>query len=194
MKRTFRMIGNAIYWFVFSVFLLMLIMVVSSRVSGQEPELFGYQFKTVLSGSMEPTFKTGSLILVKKAENPTILEKHDVITFRQNEMNIITHRIMEVIKQGENVLYRTKGDHNENEDMNPVNSQNVLAVYSGITIPLVGYLLKYASSPLGIGLLLIIPGLLLLVYSAWTIYQALRQLVEKTRAIAAMEEKQTIIS
>lgn len=30
-----------------------------------EPQVFGYQLKTVLSGSMEPEIKTGSIIAVK---------------------------------------------------------------------------------------------------------------------------------
>ncbi|MYL61568.1 S26 family signal peptidase, partial [Virgibacillus halodenitrificans] len=38
--------------------------VLSTKLSGGEPQVFGYQLKTVLSGSMEPGIQTGSIIAV----------------------------------------------------------------------------------------------------------------------------------
>ncbi|GAM15445.1 signal peptidase I SipW [Mesobacillus selenatarsenatis] len=192
MKRTTKIIGNVLYGIVFAALLLMIVMVISSRASGGEPQLFGYQFKTVLSGSMEPTFKTGSLIVVKEVKDAKILKENDVITFRQDEKNVVTHRIVEVVKQGDNVFYRTKGDNNEEADVNPVMTQNVVAKYSGITIPFIGYFLNYASTPLGTGLLLIIPGLLLLGYAAWTIRLAIKEIEEKTKVASAPDQKQIV--
>lgn len=192
MKRTSKIIGNVLYGIVFVTLLLMIIMVISSRASGGEPQLFGYQFKTVLSGSMEPTFKTGSLIVVEKVKDAKSLKANDVITFRQDEKNVVTHRIVEVVKQGENNFYRTKGDNNEEADMNPVMTQNVVAKYSGITIPFIGYFLNFASTPLGTGLLLIIPGLMLLGYAAWTIRLAIKEIEEKTKVASAPDQKQIV--
>jgi signal peptidase I len=192
MKRTTKIIGNVLYGVVFATLLLMIVMVISSRASGGEPQLFGYQFKTVLSGSMEPTFKTGSLIVVEEVKDAKSLKENDVITFRQDEENVVTHRIVEVVKQGDNIFYRTKGDNNEEADMNPVMTQNIVAKYSGITIPFIGYFLNFASTPLGTGLLLIIPGLLLLGYAAWTIRLAIKEIEEKTKVASAPDQKQIV--
>lgn len=189
MNKAIRIIGNVLYGVVFAALLLMIVMVISSRASGGEPELFGYQFKTVLSGSMEPTFKTGSVILVEEIKDKQALKENDVITFRQDEKNVVTHRIVEVVKQGDAVLYRTKGDNNEEADMNPVMPENVVAKYSDITVPFIGYFLKYASSPMGTALLLIIPGLLLLGYSALTIRQAIREIEGKMKPVNESSEK-----
>jgi signal peptidase I len=194
MKKHMRWISNIGYGLVMITLLVMIAMVISSRASGGEPELFGHQIKTVLSGSMEPTFKTGSVIVVEKLTNTKNLKKDDVITFKKDEKNIVTHRIIEVVKQGDNVFYRTKGDNNESPDMEPVLSQNVVALYSGYTIPLIGYFLKYASSPIGTAILLIVPGLLLLAYAAWTIRLAIKEIEGKVKNTVKNEPAEKVVS
>jgi signal peptidase I len=195
MKKVGKVVSNLLYWLICLTLLLMIIMVVSSRASGGEPELFGYQIKTVLSGSMEPTFKTGSIILVEKIKNPKNLAKDDVITFHQDEQTVVTHRIDEVVKQGDNVFYKTKGDNNEDPDTNPVLSENIVAKYTGVTVPFIGYFLTYASSPIGTALLLIIPGLLLLGYAGWTIRQAIKEIEEKmSRTNTAIDSSEKTVS
>lgn len=181
MKKVMKITGNILYTLIFSILLLLTVIVISSRASGGEPELFGYQLKTVLSGSMEPTFNTGSLILVKKFDEATTLDKGDIITFRQDETNVVTHRIIEVVTQSGKEFYRTQGDNNEDPDTNLVMTDNLVAKYTGITIPLIGYFLQYASTPLGTALLLIIPGLILLGYSALTIRQGIREIEGKLK-------------
>ncbi|MGD7022840.1 signal peptidase I SipW [Rossellomorea vietnamensis] len=192
-SKWFKWTSNLLYALIFTFLLTMIVIVMSSRASGGEPELFGYQLKTVLSGSMEPTFKTGSVIVVKKVEDQKSLLKNDVITFKQDETNIVTHRIIEVVKQGDNVFYRTQGDNNKAPDSNPVLSENVVASYSGITVPFIGYFLKWMSSPLGTGILLIGPGLLLLGYAGWTIRQAIREIEEKVKT-ASVDGSEKIVS
>lgn len=149
-------------------------MVVISKASGGEPQVFGYQLKSVLSGSMEPGILTGSIIAVKLAEDKTNFKVGDVITFMEEDI-LVTHRITEVTKSTDFVLYRTKGDNNNAEDMNPVLSDNVVAEYTGFTVPYVGYFINFAQSKNG-ALLLLIPGFLLLIYSAFTIWKVLAQI------------------
>lgn len=149
--------------------------VVFTKISGGEPQLFGYQLKTVLSGSMEPGILTGSIISVKQAVDKTNFKKGDVITFQEAENILITHRITEVVKSGDSVLYRTKGDNNNAEDMNPVMSDNVVAEYTGFTVPYVGYFINFTQSKNG-AFLLLIPGFLLLLYSGFTIWRALGEI------------------
>ncbi|MBO1911532.1 signal peptidase I, partial [Microvirga sp. 3-52] len=149
--------------------------VVITKASGGEPQLFGYQLKTVLSGSMEPDIQTGSIISVKLAEDKTKFKEGDVITFMEEEGILITHRITEVMGSGDSVLYRTKGDNNNAEDMNPVLATNVVAEYTGFTLPYVGYFINFSQSKNG-AFLLLIPGFLLLIYSAFTIWRVLSQI------------------
>ncbi len=158
------------------LFIFMAIIVISSKASGGEPSFLGYQLKTVLSGSMEPTFKTGSIIAIQPAQNKTNLIKDDIITFSESQDKLITHRIIEVVNSGDQVMYKTKGDNNEDPDTNLVVSQNVVGKYTGFTIPFLGYFIDFAKSKNGSALLLILPGLLLLIYSAVIIFNALREI------------------
>ncbi|MBD7984550.1 signal peptidase I [Sporosarcina sp. Sa2YVA2] len=149
-------------------------LVVITKASGGEPQFFGYQLKTVLSGSMEPGIQTGSIIAVKLAEDKNAFVEGDVITFMDEDI-IITHRITEVVNSGDSVLYRTKGDNNNAADMNPVMATNVVASYTGFTVPYVGYFINFSQSKNG-AFLLLIPGFLLLIYSGITIWRVLAQI------------------
>ncbi|MEZ7172855.1 signal peptidase I SipW [Sporosarcina sp. OR05] len=163
--------------------------VVITKISGGEPQFFGYQLKTVLSGSMEPGIQTGSIIAVNLDVDATKLQVGDVITFRETEEMLITHRITEVVNSGDTVLFRTKGDNNNAEDMNPVLSENVVAQYTGFTIPYVGYFVNFAQSKNG-ALLLLIPGFLLLIHSVVTLWRVFAQieLPQKKQATVVGEE------
>ncbi|WP_245680498.1 signal peptidase I SipW [Bacillus marinisedimentorum] len=180
-----KILGNLLYAVVFITLLISTTIVISARASGGEPELNGYQLKTVLSGSMDPTFKTGSLILTKIIDDPKTIKKNDIITFKQDENTVVTHRVIEVLEDGNSMMFRTQGDNNENADMNPVLAANVVAEYTGYTVPYVGYFLNYAASPIGTALLLIIPGLVLLGYAVILIRQAIKEIEKQTKQASA---------
>jgi signal peptidase len=180
-QKVWKITSNLITGLLFLLLIFMIFVVVSSKASGGEPNFLGYQLKTVLSGSMEPTFMTGSIIAVKPVENAATLKKGDIITFKESEDKLITHRIVEVNKSGNQTMYTTKGDNNEDPDTNPIMSQNVVAKYTGFTIPLLGYLIDFAKSSKGMATLLITPGVLLLFYSAFTIFKTLKELDKPKR-------------
>ncbi|MDM5331343.1 signal peptidase I SipW [Neobacillus sp. CF12] len=176
-----KWISNFVTIVLFLILILMIFLFVSTKVSGGEPQVFGYQLKTVLSGSMEPGIKTGSIILVKPGRDMEKLNKGDVITFINEDRVIVTHRILEVIKSGEQVSYRTKGDNNKTADPNSVLSNNILAKYTGFTIPYVGYIADFAKSKAGNALFLILPGILLICYSLFSIWNSFSQLEKRNK-------------
>ena len=102
------------------------------------PSLFGYKPSVVLSGSMEPTLKVGSVTYYKKVPKEQIFAK-DIITFKSNEGIIVTHRIYSI--NGED--YITKGDANNTTDGERVSFGSVLGKNSGPNIPILGYFLHY---------------------------------------------------
>ncbi|MGM0902155.1 MAG: signal peptidase I SipW [Bacillota bacterium] len=175
-KKVLRIISSLITSVLFLLLIFMVFVVISSKASGGEPQFLGYQLKTVLSGSMEPTFKTGSIIAVEPVEDPTALKKDDVITYMQEGGELVTHRIVEVINNNDQTMYQTKGDNNEDLDSQLVLSQNVVAKYTDVAIPYLGYLIDFAKSSKGMAILLITPGVLLILYSVFTIRGALREL------------------
>lgn len=192
LKKIGKIVSNLITFLLFLLLILMLFLVISSKAAGGEPQIFGYQLKTVLSGSMEPGIQTGSIIVVKPGGDLTRFKEGDVITFKEEENMLITHRITEVIKSGEHVMYRTKGDNNNAEDMNPVLSENVVAEYAGITIPYVGYFIDFAKSKNGSALLLILPGILLIGYAAFTIWQIISSIDKRAKAATNIAAEDSI--
>lgn len=190
-RKTIKFLSTTVNIILMANLLIMVFLVISSKASGGEPKAFGYQFKSVLSGSMEPTFKTGSIIAVKPIDDKqkASLGEYDVITFNKSETEVVTHRIVDVIKQESGTLYVTKGDNNKDKDLSPVLSDNVLAKYEGFTIPYLGYLITFTQSPKGTALLLIVPGILLIGYAALNVMQALRELESKTKSVEDQPNK-----
>ena len=111
----------------------------------------GIHVYTVLSGSMEPAYHTGSLIFVKE-KNAADLEVGDVITFQLVEDTVATHRIIEIVQdeeKQETVHFRTKGDANEVADGALVDCDDVIGKVM-FTIPHMGYVLNYIKQPSGL--------------------------------------------
>lgn len=183
-------ISNTITTLMFLVFLLVVVAVVISKASGGEPAFFGYQIKTVLSGSMEPGIHTGSIIALKPGGDMTRFQKDDIITFMSKENVLITHRVVEARMNsaiGE-AIYVTKGDNNNAADLDPVSSTNVVGEYTGITVPYVGYAMNFAVSKAGSVLLMIVPGVLLLLYALYSSWKAVAALEKRSKEAAAASE------
>jgi signal peptidase len=159
------------------MFVLILYSTVSSRLNGGAPNVFGVQIMAVLSGSMEPKIQTGSIIGVKPVnpDQKDSFKPGDVITFKSvDDANIlITHRIVEVKKEGTTTEYVTRGDNNDAADPTPVPSTNVIAKYVNITIPYLGFFLDWVKTKMGIACILIIPGILMILSSMYSLYKKL---------------------
>ncbi|MEK4234505.1 MULTISPECIES: signal peptidase I SipW [Paenibacillus] len=180
-----KMINNTLSSIMLVIFILLVVAVVLSKASGGEPAFFGYQIKSVLSGSMEPGIQTGSIVALKPGGDMNRFKKGDVITFRNEENLLITHRVVEATMNnatGE-AMYRTKGDNNDAPDMNPTSSTNVVAEYTGVTVPYVGYAMNFAVSKAGSVVLMIVPGLMLLLYALYSSWKAVAALEKKNAAI-----------
>lgn len=187
--RVKKIISSTLSTLMFMVFVLLVAAVVISKASGGEPAFFGYQIKTVLSGSMEPGIHTGSIIALKPGGDMTRFQKGDVITFMSAENILITHRIVnvEMNKAIGEASYTTKGDHNDGADSTPVSSTNVVGQYTGFTVPYVGYAMNFAVSKAGSVLLMIVPGLLLLLYALYSSWKAVAALEKKNVGASASE-------
>lgn len=108
------------------------------------PGVFGFHMFHVISGSMEPTIKVGSLIYVHEGQ-PEEIEEDDIIAFYSSveDGSIITHRAVK-----NNVVsgtFTTKGDANDGEDPTPVPYDNYIGKVV-LTIPYVGKVLTIMTS------------------------------------------------
>ena len=96
----------------------------------------------VLSGSMEPELKTGSMAFIDTKDKD--IEKGDVISFKNGDV-LVSHRVTEITEDG----YKTKGDNNDDEDEGMVRKENVEGTVL-FSVPGMGYFLKTKALPAGI--------------------------------------------
>lgn len=133
----------------FIVFIVLMLNIIASK-SDKIFELVGYRNYTVLSGSMEPEFYPGDLIAVKH-KNKTDIKLGDVITYRDGDGVVITHRIIEETEEG----YITKGDNNNVEDSYVVKDEDIIGEVK-FSIPKVGYLLNFLSKPIVVAVVMVL--------------------------------------
>jgi len=76
-KKIWSITSNIIGGLLFIAICFLVFIVFSSRLSGDDPTILGYQMKVVLSGSMEPTFQTGSIISIRVSNDPSSYQKGD---------------------------------------------------------------------------------------------------------------------
>jgi signal peptidase len=99
-------------------------MIYSKTNPDKVPSIFGYKALIVMSGSMENNISKGDLIVVKETDASTLKVK-DIITFRDSNNIIVTHRIVETIEENGDNCFRTKGDSNNTADDEIVCSKKI---------------------------------------------------------------------
>ena len=97
----------------------------------------------VLSGSMEPTIKTGSLCFINKHAKYEKIKEKDIIAFKM-EGTLVTHRVYSVTDEG----FETKGDNNDDKDGSLVTKDSFVGK-NIFWIPKVGYGVKLVQSTKG---------------------------------------------
>lgn len=128
-----------IYHIIFNTIIIFLVIIAIISIL---PRFFGMKPYIVLSGSMEPNIKTGSMAYIDIRQDPYSMHTGDIITYQLNDSSI-THRIIDETV----TTVITKGDANEEPDYSPVSRQDILGKFL-FSIPYLGYLYSYISTPL----------------------------------------------
>ena len=119
----------------------------------------------VTTESMEPTLRVGDLIYVKGVA-PAEIKVGDIVTFKPpaNYMGgkLVTHRVVEVSYDANEVYFRTKGDNNPTVDPWLIKPSDVIGVQKAV-LPGVGRVFLWIRTPSGLA----VAGLLLVVYLFW---------------------------
>lgn len=136
-----------------------------------------YEVKVVLSGSMEPAIKTGSLVVVKPME---LYKTGDIITFGKDDKNNIptTHRIIAERVESGNFIFTTQGDANDDPDGKEVRASEIIGKVI-LDIPYLGFVLDMARKPLGFLVLVGIPAALVVSDEARKIFAEVRRMRKK---------------
>ncbi len=131
----------------------------------------------VISGSMAPEIKTGSLVVTHFVDAEEI-EVGDIITFHSysTEESMITHRVIG-IGHSSSLYFETKGDANADPDSFTVPARNLVGRVIFYT-PYWGYFTAFLNTPIGFLLAVVIPGSIII---ALYIIALWRAIIEKIK-------------
>jgi len=145
-----KTIFNSFYWLV--IFSLVVIAALTTFSALKIPG--GLKLLVVQSGSMEPTIKTGSVILIKKQDTYNI---GDIISFVGAGSNSTTHRVTQTTVVKGKEIFNTKGDVNKGEDRETVEIDNILGK-TVFTLPYLGYIVAFTKTQKGFIFLIVVPA------------------------------------
>lgn len=151
----------------FSIVFAIIILVVTSLIiqkyilKEEVPNIFGYKILQVMSGSMSGEFETGDTILIKEIKEESDLKIGDVITYRIAKNTLVTHRIVNITKIGENLNYTLKGDANNVEDSEKILFSSIKGIYVKKLV-LIGKIISFMQKPYGMVIIFVVPILLIL--------------------------------
>ena len=164
-----------IYYIVFTFILsIVLLLIVSTfPISGN------IKVMIVQSGSMEPTIKTGSIVVVKPMNDYKIGE---IITFNIKGAEYpITHRIEDIgVIEGKK-YYITRGDANEERDQTETRESDVFGK-SLFSVSYLGYAVDFAKKPIGFILIIGIPAIIIIADEIKKIYDEIKKKKNKIRS------------
>lgn len=171
--KIFKTIFNSFYWLI--TFSLVVIAATTAFSVFKIPG--GLKLLVVQSGSMEPTIKTGSVILVKKQDTYNV---GDIISFVDAEKDSTTHRI---IKSGLSLgkeVFNTKGDANQGDDREAVNIDSILGktIY---TVPYLGYLVSFTKTQKGFIFLIVVPAVIIIFSEFLVVKKEVVELIQRRK-------------
>lgn len=140
-------------------FVAFIVVVCLQRFSGNKITFFNYRMFTVISGSMEPKYVIGDVLIAKKV-NASKIKIGDAITYEGTKGGfrgkVITHEVIEVEKdENGKYLFRAKGLANLVED--PVVSESQLygkVIYKSVILSTI---YRIVATNIGFYIFIIIP-------------------------------------
>lgn len=187
-KRSFiSSIYNFIFYFV--IFGAVLLAVITfGKNGGSPPNIFGYSYFTVLTGSMQNEIPIGSFVLTKETDADE-LQVGDNITFMKDANTTVTHKIVGVYENyiGKGTRgFQTQGTNNAQPDRDLVDASNVVGKVI-FTVPGIGAALSFLDE--NIVLAMVILGLLLLLSLTLQFFFQIRKEEEEEGKVLVAEIK-----
>ncbi|EMA60794.1 peptidase S26B, signal peptidase [Halorubrum lipolyticum DSM 21995] len=108
-----------------------------------------------------------------------------MLTFARGTSDVpVTHRVIDVVDESGGLAFETRGDANEGPDPGLVPAANLVGAVA-LTVPYIGYVIRFAGTQAGFVALVLLPFGLLAVTEVWSI---VRDRDERGAVTAAAEE------
>jgi signal peptidase I len=123
----------------------------------------GHQLVVIRGGSMEPAVHLGSVVDVTNVKAAD-LRPGDIVTLKEANEIVVTHRITRVVQLPDGLYIETKGDANATVDPVLVPASTVTGRV-GAAVPGLGYVIFLLTLPLGV--LAVMCLALTLLFAVW---------------------------
>lgn len=168
-----KVLFSSIYWLV--VFCLVLIALTAAFSALEISDT--WKMLVVQSGSMEPSIKTGSLIVIKKQDTYSV---GDIISFNAGGFDSTTHRVVETEVKGGKEFFFTRGDANQAADRETVSVENISGKIVFI-LPNLGYLISFTKTQMGFIFLIVVPATIVIFSEILNLKKEILKLIEKRK-------------
>jgi len=173
-KKITKIVLNVLFYVAIVILLVFSIANMKVKRDDNIANIFGTGILSVQSNSMygelDDSFKKGDMLFVKMLdeESKKDLEVGDIVTYFDLTIYAFnTHRIVEINEEEGYLItqadYNYVSENNNTEPDQPVNIEDVLAVYSGHKISGFGTKLDYLQTSAGFALFIILPVIMLLI-------------------------------
>ena len=164
-KKIFKIIKGIINTIIVIVVMSFVLIVCLQRFSGNKISFLDYRMFTVVTGSMEPKYKIGD-VLIAKEKDPSEIKIGDAISYLATKgeikNNVVTHEVVNITKdENGKYLFHSKGLSNLVED--PVVHEEQLYGVVVHKAKLLSFIRKIISTDIGMLLFIIIPILYIIV-------------------------------
>lgn len=138
--------------------LLVIFVILVQRIFNNQVSIGSYRMFTVVTGSMEPVYNVGDVVISKEVDPSTIKKGDDVVYLGEKDDfkdKIVTHRVIKIEKKEGDYYFTTKGVANEYSD--PVISSDQIygkVVYRPVVL---SFLSGVLNTKLGFYLLIFVP-------------------------------------
>lgn len=138
--------------------LLVIFVILVQRIFDNRVSIGSYRMFTVVTGSMDPVYKVGDVVISKEVDPSTIKKGDDVVYLgEKNDFKdkIVTHRVIKIEKKDNEYYFTTKGIANDYSD--PVISSDQIygkVVYKPVVL---SFLSGILNTKLGFYLLIFVP-------------------------------------
>jgi len=161
-----------IFQIIYYIFIAFIVAVALLLIVSILPITGNYKVMTVISGSMAPAIKMGSVVIVKPASDYKI---GDVITFGPYSKTKAptSHRIYDIKVVDGQPVYITKGDVNNAPDARELQKRDIVGKVL-FSVPFVGYAVDFAKKPMGFALIIVVPAAII-------IYDEIKKIIQELK-------------
>ena len=154
-----KIILKVLKYFFITIFVLFVSMVCLQRFSNNRISIFNFRLFTVISGSMEPKYKIGD-VLVAVETDPKDIKVGDAISYlgAKNSFKdkVITHEVVKIERDKQGKYYfHAKGLANAIED--PIVEESQLYGVVKYRVVTLSFIYKIVGTPLGFFIFVVLP-------------------------------------